>query len=270
MSRVMGPKGPLMYSPRTDSLTYPAAQETYDPVGTALPTSEPVENQISYTVQESDLPVSTDKAAAMKFTALLYGGGRNTGVSSATVYYRVLKNGSSVMTGNASVAANNYYTISCYQLYDVKVGDVIELRLWASAATLDHRYKAMVVIASRYVPGGVLNQLLLNFQFLPSSTGYQVALSQGASPQRLTTGNAYIYVDKIAFNSSHLMIVSFTESYRHAAFVCAQDRQFFQLQYGDSAQSVGFLTSTTSFPYYYSGCRLAGTIAYTPTGIFIP
>ena len=259
-----------MYSPRTDSMTYPAVQETYDPVGTALPTAEPAESQISYVIQESDLPVSTDKAAAMKFTALLYGGGKNSGTSSASVYYRILKNGVSVTTSNASVGANGNYTISCYQLYDVKVGDVVEMRLWASAAMVDYRYRAMCVIVTRYVPGGALNQLLVNFHFLPSTIGYQVTLSQGANPQRLTAGNTYIYVDKTLFDSNHYMLISYSNAYRYAAFVCSQDRQFFQLQYGDVSQAVGFLTSASALPYYYSGCRLTGTIAYTPTGIFIP
>ena len=259
-----------MYSPRTDSLTYPAAQETYDAVGTALATAEPAVSQIVYTIQESDLPVSTDKAAAMKFTALLYGGGKNNGASSATGYYRILKNGVSVTTGSSPVAANNYYTISCYQLYDIKVGDVVEIRLWASAATMDHRYKAMSVAISRYVPGGKLHQLLVNFQFLPSPTGYQVTLSQGTSPVRLSVGNVYIYVDKSTFSSNHTMPVVFGDAYRHAAFVCSQDRQFFQIQFGDYSQAVAFLSSASALPYYYSSVRLTGTISYTPTGIFIP
>ena len=259
-----------MYSPRTDSLTYPAVQETYDAVGTALPTAEPATSQIVYTIQESDLPVSTDKAAAMKFTALLYGGGKNTGASSATVYYRILKNGSSVTTSNAPIVANNNYTVSCYQLYDVKAGDVVEIRLWASAATVDYRYKAMSVAISRYVPGGRLNQLLVNFQFLPSPTGYQVTLSQGTSPQRLSVGNVYLYVDKTTFSSNHNLAIVFGDSYRHAAFVCNQDKQFFQIQFGDYSQAVALLSSATALPYYYSSVRLTGTISYTPTGIFIP
>ena len=266
----MGPRGPLMYSPRTDSLTYPVPQETYDAAGTALPTTEPAVSQIVYTVQESDLPTSTDKAAAMKFTALLYGGGRNTGAAAATVNYRILKNGASVSTSNASVAANNYYTISCYQLYDIKVGDTVEIRLWASAVTVDYRYKAMSIIATRYVPGGILNRLLLNFSYLPVAAGYQVALAQGVSPTRLAAGAAYLYMDKSLFNSNHYLSVVFGDSYRHAAFVCSQDRQFFQLQYGDLNQATNLLTSASALPYYYSGCRLTGTISYTPTGIFIP
>lgn len=266
----MGPKGPLMYSPRTDSLTYPAVQETYDVVGTALPVSEPTESQIVYTIQESDLPVSTDKTATMKFTALLYGGGKNNGASVATVSYRILKNGISVTIGNASVAANNYYTISCYQLYDVKAGDVVEIRLWATATTVDYKYKAMGVVVTRYVPGGKLNQMLLNFQYLPGSSGYQLILSQGLNPVRISSGNAYIYTDKSTFNSNHYLTIVFSDSYRLAALVCNQDKQFFQLQNGDSSQSVSVMTSASAMPYYYSACKISGTITHTPTGIFIP
>ena len=115
-----------MYSPRTDSLSYPVAQETYDAAGTALPTSEPATSQIIYTITSADLPVSTDKTASMKFTAFLYGGGKNNGASSATVYYRVLKNGASIASASSAVNTNYYYTVNCYQLYDIKVGDVIE------------------------------------------------------------------------------------------------------------------------------------------------
>ena len=270
MSRVMGPKGPLMYSPRTDSLSYPVAQETYDAAGTALPTSESATSQVIYTITSADLPVSTDKTASMKFTAFLYGGGKNNGASSATVYYRILKNGASVATGSSSVNANYYYTVNCYQLYDVKAGDVIEIRLWASAATVDYRYKAMSVAISRYVPGGILGRLLLNFYYLSSGVGYQLTLSQGVSPIRMTAGNVYIYTDKTLFNSNHYVSIVFADSYRHAAFVCIQDKQFFHLQNGDSSQSTSVLTSSTALPYYYANCRMSGTLTYTPTGIFIP
>lgn len=266
----MGPKGPLMYSPRTDSLTYPTVQETYDTVGTALPTSEPTESQIVYTIQESDLPVSTDKTATMKFTALLYGGGKNNGASAATVSYRILKNGVSVTTGSSSVAASNYYTISCYQLYDVKAGDVVEIRLWATAVTVDYRYKAMGVVVTRYVPGGKLNRLLLNFQYLPGGTGYQFTLAQGLNPVRISAGNAYIYTDKSLFNGNHYLTIVFSDSYRLAALVCTQDKQFFQLQNGDYSQVVSLMTSASAMPYYYCACRISGTITHTPTGIFIP
>ncbi|MCX7781166.1 MAG: hypothetical protein N2491_09695 [Negativicutes bacterium] len=259
-----------MYSPRTDYLTYPAPRESYDANGTALPTSEPSESQIVYTIAESDLPVTTDKAATMKFTALLWGGGKNNGTSAATVSYRILKNGTSIVTGSGSVAAGNYYTVSCYQLYDVKAGDVIEMRLWATAATVDFRYKAMVVLVTRYVPGGKLKQLLASFQYLPSGTGYQCTLAQGINPTRISVGNAYIYTDKNTFNGNHSLSISFSDAYRLATFVCSQDKQFFQLQYGDYWQSTTMMTSSSSLPYYYSACKLNGTIAYTPTGIFIP
>ena len=259
-----------MYSPRTDSLSYPAAQETYDAAGTALPTSEPATSQVIYTITSADLPVSTDKTASMKFSAFLYGGGKNNGASSATVYYRILKNGASVATGSSSVNANYYYTVNCYQLYDVKAGDVIEIRLWASAATVDYRYKAMSVAISRYVPGGILGRLLLNFYYLSSGVGYQLTLSQGVSPIRMTAGNVYIYTDKTLFNSNHYVSIVFADSYRHAAFVCIQDKQFFHLQNGDSSQSTSVLTPSTALPYYYANCRMSGTLTYTPTGIFIP
>ena len=160
--------------------------------------------------------------------------------------------------------------MNCYQLYDVKAGDVIEIRLWASAATVDYRYKAMSVVISRYVPGGILGRLLLNFYYLSSGAGYQLTLSQGVSPIRMTAGNVYIYTDKTLFNSNHYLSITFGDSYRHAAFVCIQDKQFFHLQNGDSSQATSVLTSSVALPYYYSNCRISGTLTHTPTGIFIP
>ena len=174
------------------------------------------------------------------------------------------------MTASSSVNINYYYTVNCYQLYDVKVGDVIEIRLWASAITVDYRYKAMSVAVSRYVPGGILGRLLVNFQYLTSGAGYQLALSQGVNPIRMTAGNVYIYTDKTLFNSNHYLTITFGDVYRHAAFVCIQDKQFFHLQYGDSSQTTSVLTSSTALPYYYANCRMSGTLTHTPTGIFIP
>jgi len=133
----------------TLDITYKPAVETLLDTPEPLPTSEPAEPQVSYTVQESDLPTLSMNVYSKVWVAWIIVAGYCP--SAATVYYRMLKNGVSVASGSNSVSAGNYYTRVSY-FYDVKVGDVLGVKLWSSVADSDWRYKAYQIQVTRIIP----------------------------------------------------------------------------------------------------------------------
>jgi len=139
---------PLYTSLKTLEITYKPAVETLLDTPEILPTSEPTTPQISYTVQESDLPILNIGVYRKVWIAWIFVCGYCS--SSATVYYRMFRNGSSVATGSANISAG-YYTY-IFWFYDVNVGDVLEVKLWSSASGSDWRYKAYQIQVTRIIP----------------------------------------------------------------------------------------------------------------------
>ena len=131
------------------------AVENLQSTPTSLPTSEPADSQISITLAEADLPVvklnDSPNIPTITYIALVYAGGKNTDTASQTVYWRMLKNGSSLSNGSFSVAADYYWTISA-GFFDVNAGDTLELRLWASSSAVNWDYDAHACQASRPFP----------------------------------------------------------------------------------------------------------------------
>jgi len=137
------------------TIELPSAVENLQSTPTSLPTTEPTESQISITLAEADLPVvklnDSPNIPTITYTALVYAGGQNTDSASQTVYWRMLKNGSSLSNGSFSVSASYYWTISA-AFFDVVAGDTIELRLWASSTNVNWDYDAYACQVSRPFP----------------------------------------------------------------------------------------------------------------------
>jgi len=137
------------------TIELPSAVENLQATPTSLPTSEPTDSQISITLAEADLPVvklnGSPNIPTITYIALVYAGGKNTDTASQTVYWRMLKNGSSLSNGSFSVSASYYWTISA-GFFDVVAGDTIELRLWASSTNVNWDYDAHVCQCARPFP----------------------------------------------------------------------------------------------------------------------
>lgn len=230
---------------RTATITLPTPREALN-AAVDLPSSEPTDSQIVCTIAESDLAVLTN-GVSLKHTALLYGGGKNTTGSNRTVYYRVLKNGVSVTTGSALVAAGYYYTVNAYDLYDIAVGDVVELRFWASVASgVNWDFQGLAVCPTRVFysdPGQVLENVSITVSTFPNFTLGSPSLNPGFSYVYLSAG-AYVGV---AVNKSFANCIN---DVTHGLF---------QVRIGDYVTSAGILTSATYRPRYYGN--------YVPTAI---
>lgn len=120
-----------------------------------LPTSEPSTGQWTYTIQQTDFPTLPQGASFNRYAPILYFSGKT--VTANTISYRVLYNGSSVVTGTtSSITANYYWTISIVNSAMAAVGggkpavgDTIEVRLWSSQSDTQYLYNAFQIIPSR-------------------------------------------------------------------------------------------------------------------------
>lgn len=124
-----------------------APSETLLGTPEALPTAEPANPQVSYTIQASNLPCGILNGDII-YTAMLIVAGKNTANSDKTCYFRTLKNGGSVNTSSISVTKAYYYTWSFYHFYNVTAGDVLACKLWGSTS-LNWDYKALLVFPTR-------------------------------------------------------------------------------------------------------------------------
>jgi hypothetical protein len=154
-------------------------QETLLATPETLPTTEPTDPQVSYTVASEDLPVFTFPPKKKVYTAQVVVAGRF--VTAGTVYYMMLKNGNTVIAGSGSVSANYYWTWNC-GFYDVAVGDVLAVKLWSSVTDSDWRHKGMTVMATRVAPflDRVYRNILYSLNLAPAYTlGNPSGVNQG-------------------------------------------------------------------------------------------
>jgi hypothetical protein len=139
---------PLLTSRKVLTFTYPNVQETQITPET-LPTSEPTDPQISYTVGQSDLVQLSFNVFQRIEVAILNASGQF--ITAGTLNYRMVKNGSSVKTGSFAVSANYYYRLGCY-FYNVAVGDVLGIKLWSSVADSNWDMKTFWMDVTRITP----------------------------------------------------------------------------------------------------------------------
>jgi hypothetical protein len=212
-------------------------QETLLATPETLPTTEPTDPQVSYTVQENNLPVFNFPPESKVWTAQVVVAGRF--VTAGTVYYRMLKNGASVNTGSGSVSANYYWTWSC-GFYDVAVGDVLAVKVWSSVADSDWRFKGMTVMATRVAPflDRVYRNILYDVEFAPAYTlGTPNYSGQGVRPWIMDGGS---YLDDINVDKTYEV------QYPKTTY------GLYRLYHGDYAQqnSAYLRTSSGYCPYY--------------------
>ena len=140
--------GPL----RTTEISYNPVSTTLDtPI--YLPSSEPAEDDFSYTVAEEHLPVIT--GAPLKYTlcALLVQSGFNENSSTTrNVSHRFLINDASIVTSSTLNAnANQFWALTHNNTFNIKVGDKVSCRVWSTNQTSDiyWDYQGLIIIITR-------------------------------------------------------------------------------------------------------------------------
>jgi hypothetical protein len=226
-----------------------APVENLQTTPTSLPTTEPATSQWTKTLTNADFPTITPTPYNVAHVACVYLAGKNTDTASQTVYWRMIKNGASVATGSASVSAGYYYTVNAFFL-GVVAGDVIEVRLWASATTVNWDYDGFQIQPSRIVTTEALNS--------PCYTYFKNVIAcptlVKGSPSVYAFGS--IYVQHLDQNLQAINYATGFDVLYPKATYC-----LYRLYYGDYANLNSAIVSTSASyrPYYYRN--------YVPLGI---
>lgn len=230
----------LMSSLKDLVITYRTPFEELQETPTPLPTSEPATSQIVYTVQEADLPTLSMTVEGRMFVVLIICAGKNTDTASRTVYYRMLKNGSSINTGSVSVSAGYFWTLNaCFT--NVAVGDVLEVRLWATSDLVNWDYTARQVHVSRVALMSKFPLAILKF----AEVAVQPVLTLG-NPYPYATQGFYVY-HRSGIYSARTSATEINWWLAHGTF------KLYQIYYGDySYVGSGLATTSSTYRPYYA------------------
>lgn len=152
MSVLLPDKGHI----KTISFTHPSAIEELLGTPVSLPTTEPGTNQKEWTLTSGMFPTQSAQMAGIGYCITVWAGGKNTGASAGTVTIRLLKNGVSLGSGVTSSITAGYFWTATVRFWTPDIGaaagDVVGLRMWASATTMNYDYNAIQVYFSRHLP----------------------------------------------------------------------------------------------------------------------
>lgn len=257
MTTLSGDTGKIAYGPLKTfniSLASPI-NETLQGTPITLGTSEPASGGTgvtSYTIQSSDLPTITPAPYSIKYCAYVVVSGRNTSGASVSVNYSIYKTPSGgtqaqVVAPTVQTVANNlYWTETHYRFYDVQVGDILEVRNWASVAsgvTLD--YCALVIYPTRIE---ITKSTMVRDLNYTMNSGAVLTLGT-PNPAVGANWNVYLVNNQSLSQVGNSVDMKFTVASINLSANGFSGRQ----ANGDATLSTGPQTHATNHPYYYKG-----------------
>jgi len=177
---------PLAGSLKTINITYRTPEETLLSTPEILPTSEPETPQITKTLTADDFPIFDAKPVKVTFVGWLIAAGKYP--TAGSLYFRLLKNGVSIWYYSGTVYAGYFWTLHTF-FFDVKVGDVLAVKLWSNQTDSYWDYKAFQIQLTRVFP--VSQRLLSPFKI--ASLAAHPVLTLG-NPSVATTESLRVYV----------------------------------------------------------------------------
>lgn len=142
--------------------------------------NEPAVSQVIYTGAIANYPTCNVNLVSPYYCLCLYAAGRNNTGSTTTISYRVLLNTVSKATASLAVTTNNYWTVSA-GIGPFNIGDVAEIRTWASQSGSYLDYYAYQLQLSRFNP----NQKYYGYDYFSITTpGFHPALTSGSPGQQ--------------------------------------------------------------------------------------
>jgi hypothetical protein len=261
MARSPNCTGAPWFKGRVDvSISYPDPDETPLETPVDLPTSEPAEAQISYTLASGHMPMWSPFELPHSKMMMLYTGGKNTSGGTLTVYWRVKVNGVNNSVGsNTAVSASAYWTLNSLGLpIPASVGDVVDVYLWASGAGVELRYKAFACTPTRIGPYDIaLADVVVVMD------GFYPTLAKGPRPQQGSAGYWRMPMsntdkDQASFLHSNGDLIRVIAPY--AAW------RLLRAYYADYIIVNQMNTHFTYMPYYTTNPRIT-RIAYTPLNL---
>lgn len=228
-------------------ITYPsiAGQETLLTGGgiLTLPTTEPGTSQVIKTITLADLAAFSIVPSSVIQTAIMYVAGLNSSGGTRTLNWKIIKNGSVVQNGSTTVANNNYWTMNFYNLYDVKVGDVIEFKAWVdSTSGVSLNYHSEFIVPTRPIWDDLKGCALVKVGI----TMANFVLTKGAPANEFSGYMTYSFNGTASYLRLGAMGVTNLGTHsQHAT------EGLFRTYYGDWVQSYNFSSgSTTAYPKY--------------------
>lgn len=192
------------------SITAPTPRETLLGTPSTLPTTEPATAQVSFTVQTSDLPTITPNVPFKANASIVCSG--KAGATASTISYRVLKNGVSQLTATAaSTTAANFWTHTYWQGFDVQVGDVLEVKLWASTSDAYLDFYGLIVAPSQpevSKRGTILRDLTFS-TMLANTNAFSNTLAANIAQSVLYPCNTTLGSINVATNVPYLYVIPF-------------------------------------------------------------
>jgi hypothetical protein len=229
------------------NITYKTLDETLLGTAEAIPAAEPATAQISYTVSATTHLPTMDANVVFQSVGMLCVAGRNLTASARTLSYRVLKNGTSSVTGTVSCVASQYWTLMLYHssLNGLVAGDVIDVKLWCADVTwLTWSYKYFACSPTRIKLFNDARKLALNVKYTDGNTRYPLA-TLGSSPNNTNYTAPYVYgisrtttVSNIARSDGIVLCQTEDSTYG-----------IYRQAYSDYLTTVSILCHTTYFPY---------------------
>jgi hypothetical protein len=229
---------PILTSRKDITISYLTTELLYStPV--SLPTTEPTTSQISYIVTELRLPIINIKPYKVVYVAFIFAGGKYA-ATSGYIYWRMLKNGASVSTGYYIIDANYYWTVQA-QFYDVKVGDVLELRLWSQQSGSNLDYEAFHSQLTRLIP--MRKPRIL----------YPCNIASIATQPKLTQGNPGVYTySSLTIKHLDRTLETIASASLYECLYPKDTYGIFQVYQGDVANANSALvTESLSYRPYY-------------------
>ncbi|MCW3994592.1 MAG: hypothetical protein NWE98_00375 [Candidatus Bathyarchaeota archaeon] len=223
---------------KTLTISLQTPQETLQSTPVALPTSEPSagNEQITYTVQNADLPTFNVSPAMKVWVANVIAAGKF--VTAGTLSYRMKRNGVSVATGTGSVNANLFYTrLFCF--FNVQVGDVLKIALWSNRSDSNWDYNAFFVYPTRLTLN-LKNRLLMNVTY---SNIQAVSLSLG-NPHISNNAVSYlVHDDTLSTSIAEGQTITFLYNGK------TNNYGLFRISHGDYVNADGSPTHFTDATY---------------------
>jgi hypothetical protein len=152
MTLLLGDTGKVAYGTlKTMNIAMAAPREIA--LGSSiLPNVEGTINQVSFTIQQTDLPTFSMDPYSVKYTAVIIASGK-VGAASTNVSYRTFKNSVSTFTSSTnSHTATQYWTQNHFRWFDVAIGDTIEVRLWSNQTDTTLDYCALMIYPTQLYP----------------------------------------------------------------------------------------------------------------------